>query len=211
MTTTENAIIAIKNLGITLPSNHSLLMELYVKFGPLQCQNSIKWSQCSHFIWVCNSDCDTSFLHNSVRIRKHQSHITQIYDLNGNMCTDPENIQHPFMNYYSNLWSDSSTNSLHNICTTLPDDLPTLSQLDGEMLTGEVSKEEVYCTVIDLPTGKSSDPDGFNVEFYQFVCPKIGDHLFSAIQTFFLNSSLPSSWGRTFIALIPKKENPTLV
>lgn len=59
-----------------------------------------------------------------------------------------------------------------------------------------------------LPIGESPGPDGFNAEFYQFFWPDLGDHLFAAINSFFLNSSLASSWGQTFIALIPKKENP---
>lgn len=49
------------------------------------------------------------------------------------------------------------------------------------MLIGEVTKEEIYRIVMDLPTGKSPGPNGFNAEFYQFFWPDLGDHLFATI------------------------------
>lgn len=60
--------------------------------------------------------------------------------------------------------------------------------------------------VMDLPSGKSPSLDGFNAEFYRFFGPKIENSFFSTIQFFFSNSTMPSSWGKTFVALIPKKE-----
>lgn len=112
---TELTITVAENLNIFLPSNHSLLIYFYDKFLALQRQNSIKWAQHSHLIWVCNGDRNTSFFHNSARICKYQSHITQIYDLNRNLCADLDSIQHAFLNYYSNLWYASDTDSLPNI------------------------------------------------------------------------------------------------
>lgn len=85
------------------------------------------------------------------------------------------------MNYYSNLWTDSSTEPFFNILSALPDDLPQLSASDYEMLIGEVTKEEIYRIAMDLPTGKSIGLDGFNAEFYQFFWPDLGDHLFATI------------------------------
>lgn len=47
---------------------------------------------------------------------------------------------------------------------------------------------------------KSSGPDGFNVEFYMFYWNLIGDH-------FFYTAKIHVSCGRTYVALIPKKDN----
>lgn len=55
-------------------------------------------------------------------------------------------------------------------------------------LIREVTKVEVYLTILDFPTGKPPGPDGFNVEFYQTFWHVMGDHLFSAIRHFFENS-----------------------
>lgn len=49
------------------------------------------------------------------------------------------------------------------------------------------------------------------MEFYKFFWPSTKDKLTSAISHFFAYSFLPSNWGKTFIILVPKKENPCLV
>lgn len=59
--------------------------------------------------------------------------------------------------------------------------------------------------------GKSLGPDGLTVEFYVFYWNVLADLLFKAILDFFLTFNLPKSWGKTFVVLIPKKENPTSV
>lgn len=71
--------------------------------------------------------------------------------------------------------------------------------------------EEVYCTIFDLPSSKSPGLDEFNIEFFCNFWPIIGNHLFLAIRYFFDYSIMPSSWGKTFIILIPKKEKPKTV
>lgn len=58
---------------------------------------------------------------------------------------------------------------------------PALSALDCDFLT----REEVRLSVFKLPSGKSPGPDGFNVEFYRFFWPDIGDSLFEVVNYFF--------------------------
>lgn len=66
-------------------------------------------------------------------------------------------------------------------------------------------------TILDLPSGKSPRPQGLNAEFYHFFWNKISDQLTIAVHYFFSNSVMPSTWGKTFITLIPKKDNPCSV
>lgn len=48
----------------------------------------------------------------------------------------------------------------------LPSNLPCIPDSVTTSLVLEVTKDEVYRTILDLPTGKSPDPNGFNTEFY---------------------------------------------
>lgn len=64
---------------------------------------------------------------------------------------------------------------------------------------------------MSLENGKSLGPDGFNVEFFKFYWQDLEDDLFNAVTYFFEHGSMPTSWGHTYIALIPKKDNPKLV
>lgn len=62
-----------------------------------------------------------------------------------------------------------------------------------------------------MPKGKSLGSDGMNVEFYVYYWNVIGEKLFKAIAYFFETSYIPPSWGKTFVVLIPKKNNPSFV
>lgn len=131
-------------------------------------------------------------------------------DTNGNACRDQPSIEQALLSFYRNLWSASSTTSTDTI-VALPIDLPHLSDSDAATLTREITKDEVFLTLLDLPPGKSPGPDGFNVEFYQSFWHIIGDQFFSVVQYFFKNSILPNSWGKTFVTLILKKDKPKMV
>lgn len=109
------------------------------------------------------------------------------------------------------MWTTPSNDNFTEVLNALPIDLPRISEHEGQLLTCEVTHEEVYLTVLALPIGKSPSPYGFNVKFFPFFGLVIGDQLLAVVQYFFNNSNMPSSLGRTFIALIPKKENPRSV
>lgn len=160
--------------------------------------------------WLNNGDQNTTFFHNNVRLQSHYNTITQILDSFGNYITDRSDIENRFLSFYSNLWTGSSDLRLHDTFNALPYDLPTLSNVDGHYVTRELSRDELYTTLSELPPGKAPGPNGFNAEFYRYFWTDIGDHLFKAFRFFFTNSAMPTSWGMTFVALIPKISNPSL-
>lgn len=82
---------------------------------------------------------------------------------------------------------------------------------DYDVLIRPITKREVYKTLTSMPRGKSPGPDGLNVDFYVFYWNILGDPLFKAISFFFETANLPHSSGKTFIALIAKKDNLVLV
>lgn len=77
------------------------------------------------------------------------------------------------------------------ILHALPNDLPFVTDSDSEMLTREVTKNEVLQTLMSFPTSKSPRLDGLNVEFYHFFWTEFGEHLFPAVNFFFDNSVMP--------------------
>ena len=93
----------------------------------------------------------------------------------------------------------------------MPNDLNTLDSNDKEIFIKLVTKNEVYSALRAMPGGKSPGPDGLNADFYMFYWSTVGDHLFQEVSHFFNTCKLPSSWGRTFVALIPKIDNPKKV
>lgn len=137
--------------------------------------------------------------------------MRELRDISGNIFSSQVDIENCFIQFYENLWSSTTSHNADFLFNALPDDLPTLTDMDRELLSMPFSKEEVYKTLKSMPSGKSPGTEGLNSEFYLFYWNIVGDHLFKAISFFFNSGQLPSSWGKTYVALIPKKPNPTSV
>lgn len=195
LTLTEANIYNLENTDDSIDTQINLSVQ-YDKLAALQRQISIKWQQRAKLLWVCDGDKNTSFFHNSARICPHYKNISQITDSSRNIHFDYSSIEHAFMNFYTNLWFGSRINEFidfKDILNALPNDLPSISPETGHQHICEVTKEEVYLALLDLPSYKSPGPDCFNIEFYHFFLNDIGDRLVSAVSHFFNTSLLPSS------------------
>lgn len=120
--------------------NYSSLNALYNKFSTLQRQNSMKWAQRARLLLVQSGDYNTSFFHNSIRIRNHVISIMHISDYNCNCFTDRFGIESIFINFFFDLWKDPNEISFNDVFHALPDDLPFVDSKDRDMLIKEVTK-----------------------------------------------------------------------
>lgn len=117
-------------------------------------------------MWVQNGDFNSRFFHNNARIHIHKNCIAHIIDGNGTVFTVELHIEHCFLTHNSNFWSEHSKQSIYDILHALPKDLKCISDVNKVSLIRLVSKAEVYKTLCSFPTGKSTEPDGLNAEFY---------------------------------------------
>lgn len=81
---------------------------------------------------------------------------------------DRNNIEQVFLGFYSNLWNDPFGRNFNDVLSALPANLNVISPNDCEFLTREVSKNEIYQTLLSFSLGKSPGPNGLNAEFYQY-------------------------------------------
>lgn len=83
--------------------------------------------------------------------------------------SDQSGIEMAFIEYYKKLWTSPSVR-IADLIDAVPCDLPYISDTEAFNLIHEITKDEVFSTIHDLPPGKSPGPDGFNVEFFsQFL------------------------------------------
>lgn len=137
------------------------------------------------FRWVQNGDINTFFFHSSVRIHKHANMISHIVDDYNHALTDKTQIENTFVDYFTNLLSESSSNSIPFLTQAFPNNLDHVSNSNREALISIVTKEEGFKTLMSLLAGKSLGPDGCNVEFYKFFWDDLGYQLFRAMKYFF--------------------------
>lgn len=75
-------------------------------------------------------------------------------------------------------------------------------------LTKPLEIEEVRIAAFSMPKLKAPGPDGFSGAFYHNHWSTIQEDVFKAVQQFFANSQLLSTFNRTKLYLIPKIKCP---
>lgn len=84
-----------------------------------------------------------------------------------------------------------------------------VSAAENASLIAIPSSSEIEKVVKSLAIDKSPGPDGFNVKFLSHQWPIIGNDIVNMVQHFFRTKHILKEINTTFIALIPKKENPS--
>ncbi|VFQ73133.1 unnamed protein product [Cuscuta campestris] len=79
---------------------------------------------------------------------------------------------------------------------------------DNELICNVPNEEEVTKAVWDHSPDSAAGPDGYNGYFFRQCWNIIKLDVILACQEFFLGIPVPSSFGSTFITLIPKSEDP---
>lgn len=87
-------------------------------------------------------------------------------------------------------------------------ELSKLSSDENLRLEEMFIDEEIKEAVFDFERNKSLGPDGFNLEFLKRCWEVVGFYVMKCIQEFHTTTRLPKDPSSSFIALIPKNDNP---
>eukprot|EP01018_Ginkgo_biloba_P003770 Gb_15008 [translate_table: standard] len=84
-----------------------------------------------------------------------------------------------------------------------------VSEEDNASLLEEVSKDELQTVLHSFQKGKSPGLDGWTVEFFLGFYEVIEEDLMSVIEESRSSGRILAAFNTTFIALIPKSDNPS--
>lgn len=132
--------------------------------------------------------------------------IHKIRSKTGEICTDPEDINNVFKDFYTELYtskSDLSFSQLNDFLNKLS--LPQLKREQQHSLDNVISMEELTKALLSFPPNKSPGPDGFGAEFYQAFSEKLTPLLLRMLNHSFHENRLPESLYEAHICVIPKK------
>ena len=70
--------------------------------------------------------------------------------------------------------------------------------------------DEIHAIIRDMRSSAAPGPDGLNAAFYKSAWHWAKDDIYKVVKDFYTHARLPTDLNQTFIALIPKKNNPII-
>jgi hypothetical protein len=171
--------------------------------------NEEKWRQRSRAIWIRSGDSNTKFFHHYANQRRIHKHIWELVDDDGQQVKGQADLKKAATKYFRNFYKarDDSFNSEKIEVTEL---FPRMVQTeDIDLLMKPVSADEIKNVLKLFQRDKSPGPDGWTVEFFSYFFDLVSDDLVQMVEESRMYGNIPGCLNSTFLALIPKENNPT--
>ncbi|CAL5358449.1 unnamed protein product [Camellia sinensis] len=162
------------------------------------------WMQKSRLNWAIKGDRNTKFFHIMACSRKNRNALCPIV-INGSAVENPQDVRAEVKNHFLNHFSDSWPNrpGLLGPFNTIGEDQ------SSEFLESVFSESEVKAAIRNCGGNKAPGPDGFNFNMFQKCWDIIKGDVLQFMTEFHQNGKLVRGINSSFIALIPKNENPS--
>ncbi|XP_074283945.1 uncharacterized protein LOC141608498 [Silene latifolia] len=156
--------------------------------------------------WMSEGDENTAYYHASIKQRRMRNKVYQIKDMNGKLCTKPEEIQAAFENYYKELLGTSKKVSpVHSHLVTKG---KCLTAAHLAILNAPVTDEEVRQAMYSIPGTKAPGPDGYSSQFFKDSWAIVGVGVSAAVRSVIHSGKLLKECNTTTITLVPKIDAP---
>ncbi|KAI8550987.1 hypothetical protein RHMOL_Rhmol06G0149600 [Rhododendron molle] len=179
--------------------------DLVKEFNNILFQEEALWFQKSRSKWITLGERNTRYFHLSTIIKRRRSKISILKDRNNHWMENPEVIKDHVQNYFIELFTaPNHTQGCH--ATYHPH--PTLDREDNEKLCMPITNTEIWSSVKNIQAYKAPGPDGIQALFYHKFWHIVGPEVCRFVHNCFNSKSIPEDMNKTFIALIPKTDNP---
>ena len=132
--------------------------------------------------------------------------INKIRNEKGEITTDIAEIQKIIRDYYKQLYASKMDNhkEMDNFLETY--NFPRLNQEELGNINRPITSSEIETVIKNLPTNRSPGPDGFTGELYQTFREELTGILLKLFQKISEGETLPNSFYKATITLVPKPE-----
>ncbi|XP_026448285.1 uncharacterized protein LOC113348651 [Papaver somniferum] len=186
------------------PSNTAKLnamKDAMKNLGDTRLQQLTMLKQKSRNKWLVEGSSNSSFFHNSIRIRKSSNTISELVDMNGTCLTNYEQLRTHVVQFYEDKFNGQDP--------VIKGDLfdfehASISVDESNAMDMIPSTEEIKQAVFDLSADSAPGPDGFSGCFYRHCWDVIHGDLTEAIIHCWDAGSIPNGVNSSFIILLAK-------
>jgi hypothetical protein len=192
-----------ENIGKTQVRKEAVLR---YKLSKLEEQKEIYWKQRAHVHWMKEGDRNTKYFHTVASERKKLNKIVKLKREDGVVVEEQEAMKEVATNYFSNLFSSSSSGVRVEELLCHVD--TRVTQNMNEMLCKEYTSEEVTEALQSIGDLKAPGPDGMHSIFYKKFWEVVGEKVTSEVLGVLNGGPMPEDWNDTCVVLIPKINCP---
>lgn len=162
----------------------------------------------SRAIWLTEGDNNTKFYHKFANGRKAINTIWELRDQQGHTITNQQNLARLATEHFSGIYKAPGNVNILEIMRVAELFPRYVDQENSEELLKEVTMDELEATLKWFKKDKSPGPDGWTIEFYISFFDILGHDLLRLVEDSRRRGRISSAIKSTFIALIPKTDNP---
>ena len=157
----------------------------------------------SRFQLANEIDTSSSFFYNLEKSNSSSKTISRIRLSSGSITENQSDIKAHIHDFYKNLYKRVQTDD--SCFKTISSNLPKLNSEDSQSLDARLTLEEIDTAIVHLENNKSPGLDGLSSEFYQIFWSTLKHDYLSVLNHAISSGTLPHSFRRAVITLIPKK------
>ncbi|CAM8979776.1 unnamed protein product [Rhodiola kirilowii] len=161
------------------------------------------WRQKSRILWLKAGDQNTRYFHRMAVWRAKKNAISSIL-VDEAWVEDPILIKIAAQKHFASIYRkmDPCSWTLEEM------NFAVLNDDHREALERVISEEEVLNALKDCDGNKAPGPDGFNMNLFKKYWSTVRSEVLGFVREFCENGRLAKGVNKTFIALIPKSNNP---
>ena len=144
-----------------------------------------------------------------IKKKRERMQINKIRNEKGEITTDTAEIQKIVRDYYKQLYANKMDNHEKMDKFLERYNFSGLNQEELENINRPITSNEIETLIKNLPTNRSPGPDGFTGEFYQTFRKEPIPILLKLFPKIAEGGTLPSSFYKVSITVIPKPEKDT--
>uniref|UniRef100_A0A8C9CHT3 RNA-directed DNA polymerase n=1 Tax=Phocoena sinus TaxID=42100 RepID=A0A8C9CHT3_PHOSS len=141
-----------------------------------------------------------------IKKKREKTQINRIRNEKGEVTTDTAEIQKIMRDYYKRLQANKIDNLEEMDKSLEMHNLQRLNQKETENMNRPITSTEIETVIQNLTTNKSRGPDGFTGKFYQIFREELTPILLRLFQNTAEGGTLPNSFYKATITLIPKTD-----